>query len=301
MLGNVAEMTRTLYQIEYYQGRSGGFVAKGGHFLTDAKKLRSSLRTEQEFYNFDSRNKQLKPGKKTTLGFRLVISSLVFPNRQMSSQLREEWDSYHQGAAQLFPAAISTSSTSAKTLLSGTDAAEHLKRLQKELSKSGSIPENIQRELDLLSTSLDDIQFTIKQAAKDSAYAWIKIGSEQAFFIYKESSKFPLLHQLQQSAKTSQSIKRLKGYQARETEIRKNIAQSMSSYTESIRQLGTAGNDAISDGFSRYAIFLKKNEATPQLKLLDTVKRHADHYIKVKRTDNEKWKKELLEWDPSVN
>ena len=32
MLGNVAEMTSGLYQVEYYQGRIGGFVARGGHY-----------------------------------------------------------------------------------------------------------------------------------------------------------------------------------------------------------------------------------------------------------------------------
>ena len=33
MLGNVREMTLSQYHIEYYQGRSGGFAARGGHFL----------------------------------------------------------------------------------------------------------------------------------------------------------------------------------------------------------------------------------------------------------------------------
>jgi formylglycine-generating enzyme required for sulfatase activity len=67
MLGNVSEMTRTLYQIEYYQGRAGGYVARGGHYLTDAKRMRSSLRTEQEFYSLDAKTKKLRPGKKNTL------------------------------------------------------------------------------------------------------------------------------------------------------------------------------------------------------------------------------------------
>ncbi len=296
MLGNVAEMTRTLYQIEYYQGRSGGFVAKGGHFLTDSKRLRSSLRTEQEYYAFDRKSKKLNPGKKNTLGFRLVISSLVFPNRQMSNQLKEDWELYRQGLAQSLPAAVSTAPTSAKTEISGTDAAKHLERLQNQLSQSGAIPENVQQELDLLSASLSDIQFTIKQAEKDSAYAWIKIGSEQAFFIFKESRKLPILLKLQQSAKNSQRTEVLKKFQKRETEIRQNIDQAMTSYTESIRQLGTTSNMAVANGFERYAQFLKKRTADQQLKLLNTIQRHADVYIQTKRTNDESWKKELLEW-----
>lgn len=296
MLGNVAEMTRTLYQIEYYQGRSGGFVAKGGHFLTDSKRLRSSLRTEQEFYALDQKSKKLNPGKKSTLGFRLVISSLVFPNRQVSKQLKDDWESYHQGLAQSLPAAVSTGPTSAKTKISGTDAANYLKRLQNELTRSGAISENVQQELDLLAASLDDIQFTIKQAEQDSAYAWIKIGSEQAFFIVKESRKLPILHKLQKSAKSLQRTEVVKKYQTRENEILRNINQAMSSYTESIRQLGTAGKTAIDDAFDRYAQFLKKRQADQQIKLSGIVRGHADIYIKIKRTDDEKWKSELIEW-----
>lgn len=297
MLGNVAEMTNTLYQIEYYQGRSGGFVAKGGHYLTDGNQLRSSLRTEQEFYALDSKSNKLSPAKKETLGFRLVLSSLIFPNRQVSSQLNDDWEAYRQGSAQLLPAAVSTSATSAKTQVSGTDAAAHLTRLKDELTRSGPIGGTVQQELDLLAVSLNDIQFTIKQAEKDSAYAWIKIGSEQAFFISKEARKLPILEKLMQSAISSQRAEVVEKYKEREAEIRLNIDQAMSSYTESIRQLGTTSGAAIDDGFERYVQFLKKRNAEQQVKLLGTIRRHTADYLKVKRTDDENWKKELLEWE----
>lgn len=294
MLGNVAEMTNTLYQIEYYQGRSGGFVAKGGHYLTDGKQLRSSLRTEQEFYAVDTKTRKLSPARKETLGFRLVLSSLIFPNRQVSTQLNDDWDAYRQGSAQVLPAAVSTSATSAKAQVSGADATAHLKRLKDELARSGTIGGTVQQELDLLAVSLNDIQFTIKQAEKDSAYAWIKIGSEQAFFIFKESRKLPILEKLMQSAISSQRSEMVEKYKEREAEITLNIDQAMSSYTESIRQLGTTNSAAIDDGFERYTQFLKKRKADQQVQLLGTIRRHAAEYIKVKRTDDENWKKELL-------
>lgn len=295
LLGNVAEMTGTLYQIEYYQGRSGGFVAKGGHFLSDAKQLRSSLRTEQEFYALDSKSSKMEPGKKETLGFRLVISSLVFPNRQVSSQMSDDWESYRQGIAQTLPAAVSTSPTSAKTQVSGSDATTHLKRLQDELAKTGSLSGAAQQEIQLLTTSLNDIQFTIKQAEKDSAYAWIKIGGEQAYFIHKEAKKLPILEELIRSAQSTQRAEVVEKYKEREAEIRINIDQAISSYTESIRQLGATGSPAIDDGFERYTQFLKSRKADPQIKILEMVRKHAGEYLKVKRTDDENWKKELLE------
>ena len=81
MLGNVAEMTESLYRIEYYQGKAGGFVARGGHYFTAEKNLRSSMRTEEPFYT-NLGDKPPAPNKKPTLGLRLAVSSVVFSDRQ---------------------------------------------------------------------------------------------------------------------------------------------------------------------------------------------------------------------------
>jgi hypothetical protein len=155
---------------------------------------------------------------------------------------------------------------------------------------------SVQQELDLLAASLNDIQFTIKQAEQDSAYSWVKIGGEQAFFISKEARKLPILENLLQSAQSAQRTEVVDKYREREMEIRQNIDQAMSSYTESIRQLGTVSETAVNDGFDRYVQFLKKHNAEQQINLLATVRRHAGEYLKVKRTDDETWKKQLFEW-----
>ncbi|WP_448873985.1 formylglycine-generating enzyme family protein [Desulfobulbus propionicus] len=296
MLGNVAEMTGSLYQIEYYQGRSGGYVAKGGHYLTDAQQLRSSLRTEQEFYAVDPKTKTVLPAKKQTLGFRPVLSSLVFPNREVSNQMSIDWESYRQGAAQTLPAAVSTSATSIKTQVSGSDAGSHLKRLKEELARGGQVAVPVQQELDLLAAALEDIQFTIKQAEQDSAYSWVKIGGEQAFFITKEARKLPILAKLIQSALGSQRAEVAAKYKEREAEILQNIDQAMSSYTESIRQLGTVSAQAIQEGFDRYSQFLVKRNAGQQSQLLELVRKQTEEYLKVKRTDDELWKKQFFDW-----
>lgn len=296
MLGNVAEMTRSLYQIEYYQGRSGGYVSRGGHYLTDAKQLRSSLRTEQEFYSLNSRTKKVEPARKNTLGFRLAITSLVFPNRQVSNSLKTEWEDYRKGKAQSLPAAVSTGSASTKTNVSGGEVVSHLKRLRSELKAGGVMTESIQQELDLLASSLEDIQFVITQAEKDSAYAWIKIGSEQAFFLVRESRKLPILEGLLESAKKNGRTAIIKKLKQRELEIDKNIERAISSYTESIRQLGNAGSTALDDGFGRYREFLQKTQADDQLALIKLVRNHADFYLKNKRTDDTRWQQDLMEW-----
>lgn len=296
ILGNVMEMTRSLYQIEYYQGRSGGFVAKGGHYLTDAKQMRSSMRTEQEFYAFDTKSKKVYSSKKTTLGFRLLISSLVFPNRRISKQLKEDWELYRQNNAKSLPAAVSTSAVSNQAKVLGSEALAHLERLKHELEQSEILSESVSQEINMLMVSLNDIQFTIQQAEKDSAYAWIKIAGEQAFFIFKESRKLPVIEKLIKMTKNSSRKEVLEKYKNREEEIHQNIEQTMSAYTESIRQLGTSSADAIEDGFSRYVDFLMAREAGEQVAQLIRVRHHIDLYLKEKRTNETVWKTELIEW-----
>ncbi len=298
MLGNVAEMTRTLYQVEYYQGRSGGFVARGGHYLTDGKRLRSSLRSEQEFYALDRKSRVLRPAHKATLGFRVALSSLVFPNRQVSRAMKEAWEPYRKGRATKLPAAVSTGSTATRTGVSGSEAETYLKRLRQELEQTGQLSDGIRQTLDNLGASLGNIQFIVRQAALDSAYAWVKIAAEQAFFLTRESRKLPVLEKLIKSARESGRKAILVKYQAREKEIRGNIEQAMSSYTESIRQLGTTGDEAFEEGLKRYQRFLRERKAADQLALLPLVARHGRDYFRSKRTDDRQWRQELMQWQP---
>ncbi|MFP7754357.1 formylglycine-generating enzyme family protein [Thermodesulfobacteriota bacterium B35] len=298
MLGNVAEMTRSLYRVEYYQGRSGGFVARGGHYLTDARQMRSSMRSEQEFYAMDRNTGSPAPAHKATLGFRLVISSLVFPNRQVSRAMKEAWEEYRKGRGQALPAAVSTSSTATRTRVSGTDAASYLDRLQRVLAGRDALTAEVRQELDNLRASLGEIQFTVEQAARDSAYAWLKIGAEQAFFLTRQVRKLPILHRLEESARKAGRDRILKQLEQREEEISTNIDQALSSYSESIRQLGDTGDAALDGAVKRYSRFLDSRKAATQARLLVTVQRHAREYMQSKRVDTEKWRQELLRWQP---
>lgn len=85
MLGNVAEMTHSFYRIEYYQGRVGGFVSRGGHSYTAEGSVRSSLREEIPFYKRISG--KTVATRQPTLGFRLVISSPIYASRSTSKDL----------------------------------------------------------------------------------------------------------------------------------------------------------------------------------------------------------------------
>ncbi len=296
MLGNVAEMTRSLYRVEYYQGRSGGFVARGGHYLTDGRQMRSSMRSEQEFYAMNRKTGFPAPARKATLGMRLAISSLVFPNRQVSRAMKEAWQEYRKGRGQALPAAVSTSSTATRTRVSKTDADAYLDRLHQVLAGRGALSAEVRQELDNLRASLGEIQFAVEQASRDSAYAWLKIGAEQAFFVTRQARKLPILHRLQESARKAGRDRILKQLNQREREITGNIDQALSSYSESIRQLGGTGNTAFADAVRRYRQFLAGRKAGTQARLLVTVQKHARQYMQSKRVDADQWRQDLLHW-----
>lgn len=69
MLGNAAEMTDTLYQLD---GRTGGYTIRGGSYRIASEDIRASLRFEQPRLDRDNR-----PSRDETIGFRLVIASQV--------------------------------------------------------------------------------------------------------------------------------------------------------------------------------------------------------------------------------
>lgn len=292
MLGNVTEMTSSLYQIEYYQGRSGGFVARGGHYLTSKKKIRSSMRTEEPFY-IGSLKKGFKPNKKPTMGFRLVLSSIIYADRNTAKDLEAAWDGYRGGKGASLPAAISVSPTSTQTAVKNEGAFTHLERLKKELGKSGDIPEAVRQELGLLESSLGDIKFILKQADEDSAYAWSKISAERGFFIYRELRKLPTLKRLLGTAKKAGREAMMKKLAQREAELNNNIEQALSTYSDSFRRLATIAPEAIDKGFERYTNFLLKRNAAEQIRLLKTVKEHFASFNKEKRANKEKWREDL--------
>lgn len=287
MLGNVAEMTDSLYRIEYYQGKIGGFTARGGHYFTAEKDLRSSLRTEEPFY-VDLGKKGLAPNRKPTLGFRLVVSSVVFSDRQAARAYSQAWEGYRAGQGASLPAAISVSPTSTQTKVQAEDALVYLKRLKNALA--GSVAPSVQRELGLLEASLADIATIKTRAEEDSAYAWSKIAAERGFFIYRELRKLPTLEKLIKIASDANRDQILAKYRERRGEIEDNITGALETYSESFRQMEKIAPQAIEVGMDRYQQFLLDRDAAEQLTVLKSVNSHLQTFLKEKRVDQEKWR-----------
>ncbi|ACN13942.1 conserved hypothetical protein [Desulforapulum autotrophicum HRM2] len=288
MLGNVSEMTGGLYMIEYYQGRPGGFVARGGHYLSSEKMLRSSLRTEEPFYIARGSAPPV-PNQKETMGLRPVLAAVVFGDRSAAQSYADAWDSYRKGAGAATPAAVSTAPTSQKTQVSIDQAGQYLARLE-EMAVNNP---GMQQELGRLKSVMADVQFIQAKADGETAYAWFKIAAERGFFVYLESKKLPMVKQLIDAAKTGKREAMIEKLTTRLAEIEANISQSMENYTASLRQLETLGQAARQTGENRYLKFLLENDAAEQVRAAKLVTTHLEALVKTKRTTPEAWQNDL--------
>ena len=292
MLGNADELTMSLFSVEYYQGRTGGFVSKGNNYMTSKNKLRSSYRTEQPFYR-ENKEGLLKPQTKKTLGFRLVISALVFPSIKVSRKMSEEWEEYRTKLGSNMPAALSTSTTSVKTAAGGKDAFSYLDRLKKRLEQKGLMDSEIKNSLGHIDSSIRNMATIRLEAEENSARLMIKDANEKMRNFRTWHKKMTNLDSLINIAKTDKNILKLERYETRKKERLVSMTGALSSYSESIREINTFSPEAVKKGFKDYSDFILRRNDTDQVQILNRIRKHVDEYKKNKRVNIKQWGKDF--------
>ncbi len=295
MLGNVAEMTMALYRVEYYQGRAGGFAARGGHYLTSEKQIRSSLRTEQAFYSFDQKG-TAQPNHQKTLGFRLVISAILYPSRTIAQSMDDEWEMYRQSKGKNLPAAVSVAPINQQVSVAFDDAAEHIERLKSLMQQGTGQEQELLRELAYIEASMEKTEKIRAKAAEDSAYAWLIIAGERGLSMKRQARRNlttyeKLLTIAQQNANTAKAEQ----YRQRITEVKANIESMMDGYSTAIRQLGTLDRDAIDKALQKYARDLTARNAAEQVNMIPTLNDHIHSFQTHQRIDRDRWQEILIQ------
>lgn len=88
MLGNASEMMFEpfrLNKLDRQHGQAGGYVVRGGNFLTAEGQLRTALRQEEPYYNAEG------PVAKKTNGMRLALVSPTLTSRERVSSIEKSW------------------------------------------------------------------------------------------------------------------------------------------------------------------------------------------------------------------
>lgn len=141
ILGNADEMIFESFQLRTHgraHGQSGGFVVKGGNFLTPQSDIRTSWRVEQPYYREGTQNRL------PTTGFRL---SLVAPASESGDRLKQLQEQWLTRGTSLDEAGKAASARIDKLAAATTDVElqQELRRVKDELSTSNQMQQE-QRE-----------------------------------------------------------------------------------------------------------------------------------------------------------
>ncbi len=304
MLGNVQEMTMSLYRLEYYQGRSGGFVSRGGDYLTPEAGMASSRRFEQPFY-LGGVGSAAKPNAKPTLGFRLVLAAPVFGNRQERKEREEAW----KKATRFGPAGDSVNSISSQMKVPMNEILMRLNRISDALEGTG-YSAAVKQEAANMESALRDIERIRRKADEDSAFVWSRIAGERGMFLHRN------LRNLQDALDAERGIAAGRGdardrtlamMQKRIREFSWNVDAGLDSYGEIMAELVRLPKDAVLKGFKengrrlRERIEREKSARTGdsaaaardldrQLGMLAVTRRHYEQYEREKRSNAAGWR-----------
>lgn len=284
MLGNVSEMTTSYYQIEYYQGRVGGFVARGGHFATAETGIRSALRTEQPFYNRD-----LKPQRSETLGMRLAVSAIVFTGLKAAQEIETAWAAYRSSPiGTTSPAQKITSPSVVQVGVELTEAVNIVERLLQDTTLS----QDHIRQIQTLRASFQNIESTRKEAGVEAVSNLFKLATIRAAYVSaslkKAQETFNLLNSKVLPEKAREETKQ--NYD----NLVKNADEWLDKYISTLRDLAGYDNKSIEKAMQKYRQEASKSQDPAMLQAFDgPVRKHLGQYIKEKGDYKEQWKADL--------
>lgn len=286
MLGNVAEMTSSLYQVEYYQGRVGGFVARGGHYTTAEQNMRTSLRAEQPFYD-----RKLQPQRSQTLGMRMAISCVIFTGLDTAG-LQQEWDEWRGSRTrQESPAASSTAPPATQTNIKLVEVAAIVRQILGDASLSG----NTKRQLEIVQTSFGNIEATVKQAEVDQALAWVKMATTRGLHIAKLlKSLVPVRSALEVTKSSGMTATIINEMQKNLNGLIKDIATMLHEYEAILGQLHKFEKDSREQAFTQHLRDLTRTNNADHIRILtNAVQKHLQQYPKGSERDFAQWKTDL--------
>ncbi len=318
MLGNVQEMTLALYRVEYYQGRTGGFAARGGHYLTAEDDMVSALRSEEPFY-LGSAEKGMRPNAKATMGFRLVLSAPVLTDRNAIAEMDKAWKEHRERAGATMPAALSVSSVDKQEEVSAMQALTEISLFRgmleltvatekfKQISgkKSGLQPDDLERLLDNLKQSIDRAESALRNMAKvrrqadeDTARVLAKIAGERGMYLATNLHGY----EITRDAPTENLRRNSKHFAY-------NIRVGLENYGEILVELAKLPRDAVLAGFADHEKNLNAElekerrdagedsderikDLTAQAEKLPVTRSHYERYEKERRFDAAGWSKD---------
>lgn len=287
MLGNVSEMVMDSYQLEYYQGRIGGFTIRGGNFRTPMSGMRASMRYEIPYYHASGR-----PVAQSELGFRLVLAAPVIAGQQLSRTMDQQWESYRERRPVLGRPGDTLEPTAIRTGYSLDAAQRSLERLEQEIAQFPQATEDMRNALGLLRSSFSDVHALIVGAERDSAAAWARMASFNAWFLGSELRKVPHSERSLEISRTIGSAN-LEEHERRHENLLANIRDAERQYEIIMGELRKLTDEVIKSGFEAYEKYLIELGLAEQIRINQTVFKHYEEFRETQRLNVGEWSEEL--------
>ncbi|MCP4217006.1 MAG: SUMF1/EgtB/PvdO family nonheme iron enzyme [bacterium] len=162
MLGNVEELTISLFGPEYQQGRFGQFVIRGGNFSLNEAELSASHRTE--YLSHQENNGKLFRSAK--LGFRLALSTRITSSGLLPKEIDKGFTEYAKNNGLAHPGRTGESSPSAQAaqdrLLFQENQQAQLRSDKDRLIKEVETLKNKQRKLNAKIFTIEGVSKGLK-------------------------------------------------------------------------------------------------------------------------------------------
>lgn len=289
MLGNVSEMTMSLFKVGYNEGPTGGFVVKGNNYATAKNRLRSSYRSEQPFYRQHSGG-ILMPHTQKTLGFRLVISAIIFSSRKAQKKISSNWSKHSSDKNSTTHSKVVESTAHVKKSTIRADVIDDADKQKDSIEISDDLFFYLVRlSAEIDRTYRDDRSYRsisdIIYPNRNQSYIWIKIASKLIVSMDNLEKKYISTKLLKDITQNSYRKKSIKIDRDSLVAIKKDMDSALASYIYAIKELSKNSIVSIKKGLVLYKFFLKRHHNSVELSMLNIIKKDIFQFKKDKNID----------------
>lgn len=287
MLGNLDEVVLEpfrLNKLDRLHGQAGGFVVRGGNYLTSEGDIRTAYRTEVPYFD------GAQPRRAKTTGFRVAVAAPVLTSAQRLKEVRAAWSKLGTVSA---PDAAAPAAAPTTGALAGKPAADPVEELA--LLTDAVADPALKKRLEHLQTALRGNIAARDEQRDRAAKTALRMGAFLGRKLSDDAKAVDALADIYDlRVKSSPDDERTKDYKARLDRERRVLDDNLRYYADTV--IRTA------DDYGPETIKRQKGVLEVELKnlglgdLVPFVGQHTDHvltYRQDRKVSRTRW---LQEW-----
>ncbi|MCP5367067.1 MAG: SUMF1/EgtB/PvdO family nonheme iron enzyme [Hyphomicrobiales bacterium] len=277
LLGNVDEIVLSPFRLSKYSrlhGQPGGFVIKGGNYLTSETQVRSAYR--QEVAHFARGG----PNRVATVGFRLAISAPVLTSHERLRQVRADW--------QALPRTV--------TVTSGTEPLDD-PVAELEVVKQATADPDLRRRLDHLAFVVKSNVASRNEQRDRAVKVVIRLGAFLGRKLQDDQTRLRAIRAILRGRRAANSSPELIAKTERSLIAGgKVLEENFQYYADTVIQaVGDYPDEVFARQLAALAVEFESRDLRSLIPFAELFKSHADIYRKESRIDRKTWLEQIRE------